>query len=383
MRMIRAIVGVRCLYAHAIKLNTKSYVSRAVLSRPSVNAIIVGSSYYNNLASKSYSSRSNNLRERKMEEIEHRIINANGINMHVAEKGKGPVILFLHGFPELWYSWRHQITAFASLGYRAVAPDLRGYGDTDAPDVTSSYTGLNVVGDLISLLDVVSPDQDKVFVVGHDWGALLAWWLCLFRPDRVKALVNMSVVFSSRNPKRKPLESLRAFYGDDYYICRFQEPGVIEAEFGELGYERVLKGFLTYRNPGPLLLPKGKYFGQPDTPISLPSWLPEEDVKYYISQYEKKGFTGGLNYYRNINLNWELTAPWTGSQVKVPVKFIVGDQDLTYNAPGTKDYIHKGGFKRDVPFLEEVVVMEGTAHFLQEEKPDEINKHIHIFFQKF
>ena len=224
--MIRAIAGIRCLYAHAI-LNTKSYLSttrRAVLSRPSVNATVVSSYYYNNLASKRYSSRPYNLREKtiKMEEIEHMIINANGINMHVAEKGKGPVILFLHGFPELWYSWRHQITAFASLGYRAVAPDLRGYGDTDAPDVASSYTSLNVVGDLIALLDVVAPDQDKVFVVGHDWGALMAWWLCLFRPDRVKALVNMSVVFSPRNPKRKPLESLRAFYGDDYYICRFQ-----------------------------------------------------------------------------------------------------------------------------------------------------------------
>ncbi|OMO98549.1 Alpha/beta hydrolase-1 [Corchorus olitorius] len=318
-----------------------------------------------------------------MEGIEHKIVNVNGINMHVAEKGKGPVILFLHGFPELWYTWRHQILVFASLGYRAVAPDLRGYGETDAPDSATGYTILNVVGDLVALLDAVAPEQDKVFVVGHDWGALMAWWLCLFRPDRVKGLVNMSVVFSPRNPKRKPLQTLRAVYGDDYYICRFQEPGVIEAEFNELGFERVFKGFLTYRNPGPLCLPKGKCFGQLDTPICLPSWLSEEDVNYYITQYQKKGFTGPLNYYRNIDLNWELTAPWTGSQVTVPVKFIVGDQDLTYNAPGTKDYIHKGGLKRDVPLLEEVVVMEGLGHFLHEEKPEEINKHIHEFLQKF
>ncbi|EOY06567.1 Alpha/beta-Hydrolases superfamily protein [Theobroma cacao] len=385
MRTIRAIAGARSLYPRAVLLNTKSYFSAArsaSVSIPGVNATVVKRTYfpfYFSLGSRSYTSRPGYPREGnvEMEEIEHRIVNVNGINMHVAEKGKGPVILFLHGFPELWYSWRHQITAFASLGYQAVAPDLCGYGDTDAPDAASSYTVLNVVGDLVALLDVVAPEQDKVFVVGHDWGALIAWWLCLVRPDRVKALVNMSVVFSPRNPKRKPLESLRAFYGDDYYICRFQAPGEIEAEFAELGFERVLKGFLTYRNPGPLLLPKGKYFGQPDTPISLPpNWLSEEDVKYYISQYEKKGFTGGLNYYRNIDLNWELTAPWTGSQVKVPVKFIVGDQDLTYNAPGTKDYIQKGGLKRDVPFLEQVVVMEGVAHFLHEEKPDEINKHM-------
>ena len=158
-----------------------------------------------------------------MEGIEHRTIEVNGINMHVAEKGhEGPVILFVHGFPELWYTWRHQIVALASLGYRAVAPDLRGYGDTDAPASVASYTCLDVVGDLIALLDTIAPVQEKVFVVGHDWGALIAWYLCLFRPDRVKALVNLSVCFNPRNPKRKPLETLRAIYGQDYYVCRFQ-----------------------------------------------------------------------------------------------------------------------------------------------------------------
>lgn len=157
-----------------------------------------------------------------MEDIPHRTVNVNGLNMHVAEKGEGPVILFIHGFPELWYSWRHQIIALASLGYRAIAPDLRGFGDTDAPPSVSSYTCFHVVGDLIGLLDVVASDQDKVFVVGHDWGALIAWYLCLFRPDKVKALVNLSVAFNPWNPKRKPLEGLKAVYGDDYYMIRFQ-----------------------------------------------------------------------------------------------------------------------------------------------------------------
>lgn len=152
--------------------------------------------------------------------IEHRSVEANGINIHIAEKGQGPIILFLHGFPELWYSWRHQIHALASLGFRAVAPDLRGYGDTDAPADATSYTSLHVVGDIIGLLDAIG--ADRVFVVGHDWGALMAWSLCMYRPDRVRALVNMSVPFSPRNPKRKPVEILRALYGDDYYICRFQ-----------------------------------------------------------------------------------------------------------------------------------------------------------------
>ncbi|PON62011.1 Epoxide hydrolase-like [Parasponia andersonii] len=321
-----------------------------------------------------------------MEGIEHRVVEVNGINMHVAEKGQGPVILFVHGFPELWYTWRHQIVALASLGYRAVAPDLRGYGDTDAPDSVASYTCLDVVGDLIALLEAIAGDEEKVFVVGHDWGALIAWYLCLFRPDRVKALVNLSVAFNPRNPKRKPYETLRAVYGDDYYVCRFQEPGEIEAEFGEIGTERVIREFFTYRNSGPLMLPKGKGFphGKDSPgPPELPSWFSREDLHYYATKFEKKGFTGGINYYRNINRNWELTAPWTGVQINVPVKFIVGEMDLSYNSLGTKDYIHKGGFKKDVPFLEEVVVMEGVGHFINEERADEINSHIYDFFKNF
>lgn len=155
-----------------------------------------------------------------MDVIQHRTVTVNGINIHVAEQGQGPIILLLHGFPELWYTWRHQIPALASLGYRAVAPDLRGFGDSDAPPSSASYTSLNIVSDLIGLLD--SLGADKVFVVGHDWGAFIAWYLCLYRPDRVKALVNMSTVFNPRNPNRKPIDSLRAIYGDDYYICRIQ-----------------------------------------------------------------------------------------------------------------------------------------------------------------
>lgn len=158
--------------------------------------------------------------EKVMDQIKHKTLFANGINMHVAEIGQGPPVLFLHGFPELWYSWRHQMLSLSSLGYRSIAPDLRGYGDTDAPPSAASYTALHVVGDLVALLDALA--LDRVFLVGHDWGAIVAWYFCLLRPDRIRALVNMSVVFSPRNPKRKPIESLRAAFGDDYYICRFQ-----------------------------------------------------------------------------------------------------------------------------------------------------------------
>lgn len=154
--------------------------------------------------------------------IRHRTVTVNGIRMHVAEKGEGPVVLLLHGFPELWYAWRHQIIALAELGYHAVAPDLRGFGESDVPESPESYTSLHLVGDLVGLLDEVAGSEEEVCVVGHDWGAIVGWYLCLYRPDRVKALVNMSVVFTPRNPAVKPLDALRRAYGDDYYICRFQ-----------------------------------------------------------------------------------------------------------------------------------------------------------------
>ena len=155
-----------------------------------------------------------------MDKIEHTTVNTNGIKLHIASIGSGPVVLLLHGFPDLWYTWRHQLLSLASLGYRAIAPDLRGYGDSDAPPSAASYTAFHIVGDLIELLNSLGIEQ--VFLVGHDWGAVMGWYFCLFRPDRVKALVNMSVPFHPRNPSRKPVESMRALMGDDYYICRFQ-----------------------------------------------------------------------------------------------------------------------------------------------------------------
>lgn len=321
-----------------------------------------------------------------MEGIEHKQVSINGLEMHIAEKGQGPIVLFLHGFPELWYSWRHQIAYMAAHGYRAVAPDLRGYGDTlGAPkDDFSKFTIFHLVGDIIALIDYLVPDkEEKVFVVGHDWGAYLAWFLCLFRPDRVKALVNLSVHFVPRGPISS-IDGLRAAYGDDHYVYRFQVPGEIEAEFAKIGTRTVVEKFLTYRDPAPFRFPKGKGFGDsPNTTVELPDWLSKEDVDYYTAKFEKNGFTGGINYYRAFDLNWELTSAWTGAKVNVPTTFIVGDLDLVYNIPGAKEYIHNGEFKKYVPQLDEVIVLEGAAHFITQEKPDEINQHIHDFLKKF
>ncbi|XVF31405.1 hypothetical protein REPUB_Repub16aG0143200 [Reevesia pubescens] len=317
-----------------------------------------------------------------MEGIQHRMVNVNGITMHVAEKGQGEVILFLHGFPEVWYTWRHQILALSSLGYHTVAPDLRGYGDTEAPSSITSYSCMHIVGDLIALIDSLGVEQ--VFLVGHDWGAIIGWYLCLFRPDRIKAFVCLSVPFMPRKPKMKPVESMRLFYGEDYYICRFQEPGKIEAEIAHFGTSEVLKKIISGRKPGPPCLPKENAFGiNPDNPVTLPSWFSEEDLSYYANKFNNKGFTGALNYYRAFDLNWELTAPWTNVQVKVPVKYIAGDLDSVYTTLGMKKYVQSGGFKRDVPLLDEVVVMEGVGHFINQERAEEINSHIYDFIKIF
>ncbi|CAN1356259.1 Epoxide hydrolase A [Linum perenne] len=289
-----------------------------------------------------------------MDKIQHTTVTANGVGIHVASIGSPgqPVILFLHGFPDLWYTWRHQMIQLSSLGYRCLAPDLRGYGDTDSPQDSSAYTMFHIVGDL-------------------------------FRADRVRALVNMSVPLSPRNPVKKPVESYRAALGDDFYICRFQEPGEVEQDFAEMGAANVIRRFLTIRNPRPPCVPKSTGFRALPSPPKLPPWLTEDDLSYYAAKFSRSGFTGGLNYYRCMDLTWELMAAWTGVQVKVPVKFMVGDLDVTYNFPGAKGYLQSGAMKKLVPFLEEMVVLEGVAHFLQLEKPEEVGTHIHEFFEKF
>ncbi|KAI0512285.1 hypothetical protein KFK09_012924 [Dendrobium nobile] len=317
----------------------------------------------------------------EQEGIEHRTVEVNGIRMHVAEKGEGPVVLFLHGFPELWYSWRHQILFLAARGFRAVAPDLRGFGDTEAPPDIAAYSIFHIVGDIVALID--SLGQDQVSVVGHDWGALVAWTLCAFRPDKVKALVNLSVPYIPRNPAVRPVDSFRATYGNDLYISRFQEPGKVEAQFAQVDTTVLMKILLTSFSPQALFIPEKGFPGGLSEELTLPYWLSENDINYFASKFSKTGFSGGINYYRNMNRNWELTAPWTGIQIKVPTKFILGDQDVAYHFMGLKDYIETGGLKRDVPLLEDYVLMKGVGHFINQERPEEISHYIYEFIKKF
>ncbi|CAL5393312.1 unnamed protein product [Camellia sinensis] len=292
-------------------------------------------------------------KEREIEGIEHKMISVNGINMHVAKKRQrtsGPLpsrllaALVLMAAPDPL----HGNARLQSSG--AGPPRLRHTTGAPVNDSTK-FTILHVIGDNVGLPNKIAPDEDKVFVVGHDWGAYAAWYLCLYRPDRVKALVNLSIHYVPRNPTMKPIKMFRFLHGDDHYICRFQVLGDIEAEFAQIGVRRVdLKKMLIS------MLANFRRMASPEELTTTELLICE---------------------------NWELTAPWTGSQVKVPVKFIVGDLDLVYNIRGAKEYINNGGFKKDVPLLDEVVVMEGVAHFLNQEKPEEINKHILEFIKKF
>jgi pimeloyl-ACP methyl ester carboxylesterase len=162
-----------------------------------------------------------------MTEITHRFIETNGIRMHIAEAGQGPLVLLLHGFPESWYSWRHQLMALAQAGYHAVAPDQRGYGQTERPDQIEQYTQLHLAGDLVGLLDALGEQQ--TVVVGHDWGAIIAWDLALLRPDRVRGVVALSVPYAPRGPM-SILTAMRSMLGEEFYMAYFQQPGKAEAE---------------------------------------------------------------------------------------------------------------------------------------------------------
>jgi pimeloyl-ACP methyl ester carboxylesterase len=320
-------------------------------------------------------------REREVSEVtttsnvQHRTIETNGIRMHIAEAGSGPLVLMLHGFPESWYSWRHQLAALSEAGFHAVAPDQRGYGQTDRPEAINEYSIFHLVGDVIGLLDALGEEQ--AVVVGHDWGAPVAWHSALFRPDRLRGVVGLSVPYRPRTP-RPPLSILRSVAGEHFYQIYFQEPGVAEAELGK-DVENSLRLVLYGASgdspviPDMMARPGLGLLGGARAPDQLPAWLTRSDVEFYAAEFRRAGFRGGLNWYRNIDRNWELTAPWAGAQVRVPALYVVGDRDVVFHFPGGGAQMLTA-LPSFVPNLKQAVLLEGCGHWTQQERADEVNR---------
>ena len=313
-------------------------------------------------------------------EIRHRTLETNGIRMHVAEAGDGPLVVLCHGFPESWYSWRHQLVALADAGYHVVAPDMRGYGQTDQPEAIEAYSLLHLVGDVVGLLEALG--VATAVVVGHDWGAPVAWHAALLRPDRFRAVIGLSVPFIPRRASRPTTTMPRT---DDaiFYQLYFQEPGVAEAELGRDPREtlrRVLFGGSGDARRDPLAPGSGGvgmvrrdagFLGRREAPATLPAWLTEADVDFYAREFTRAGFRGGLNWYRNIDRNWELLAPWTGAKVTVPALFVAGDRDLVLAFRGMDRLLP--ALKQFVPDLRQTIILPGCGHWTQQERPGEVN----------
>jgi pimeloyl-ACP methyl ester carboxylesterase len=320
-----------------------------------------------------------------MSEPTQRTIESNGIRLNIAEQGKGPLVLMCHGFPESWYSWRHQIDALAAAGFHAVAPDMRGFGKSDAPEAIDQYTILHLVGDMVGLLDAL--EAPTAVIVGHDWGATVAWQAARLRPDRFRAVAGLSVPFRPRTPV--PPTSIMPQTADaQFYMLYFQQPGLAEAEFER--DPRVTVSNMLYgasgdgvaaiaaaaassgAAPSIGMVPRGGgMLRGAGAPATLPAWLSEADLDFYAGEFKRSGFRGGLNYYRNLDRNWELMAPFADVRVTVPAIYIAGDRDLVVSSPGMDQFL--SNLKHFVPALRNMVMLAGCGHWTQQERPSEVN----------
>lgn len=324
-----------------------------------------------------------------MLELKHRFVETNGIRMQIAECGTGPLVVMCHGFPESWYSWRHQLQAVAEAGFHVVAPDMRGYGQTDRPDAIDQYTLLHLTGDMVGLLDALN--VERAVIAGHDWGAPVAWHCALLRPDRFRAVIGLSVPFWSRLPIQ-PTSLMPQTEDALFYQLYFQAPGVAEAEF-ESDVRRSIRCLLSAASghaprrqnddiPGNVgMVPRqGGFLSRLVDPPSLPPWLTEADVDFYATEFTRTGFRGGLNWYRNIDRSWELLAPFAGSRVSVPALYIAGDHDLVLAFRGMDQII--ANLAHFVPQLRGTLILPECGHWTQQERPLEVNNAMIGFLQQ-
>lgn len=287
-------------------------------------------------------------------DITHRQVQVGEVELHVAELGDGPPVILCHGFPELWYSWRHQLPALAAAGYRAVAPDMRGYGGSSRPEAVQAYDIVSLTSDMAGLLDDLG--ADRAVFAGHDWGATVAWHMALLHPDRVAGVAGLSVPLVPRAPG-PPTAIMRRHLGEDFYIVWFQRPGEADAALAQ-DVRRTLSTTKVWTR---------SWADQGDDEPRLPAWLSEDDLGVYVEAFEQTGFTGGLNWYRNLDRNWKLTEGVKDATVDQPALFVTGSRDAV------RKFMPAEAMDGLVTDLREQVVIEGAGHWVQQECADEVN----------
>ncbi|MFI6318001.1 alpha/beta fold hydrolase [Nonomuraea sp. NPDC050556] len=297
------------------------------------------------------------------------------MKLRYTSQGDGPLVVFCHGFPELSYSWRHQLPAVAAAGYRAVAPDQRGYGLSPIPSAIEDYDIVQLTDDLLELLDDLG--EERAAFVGHDWGSLVVWSLALRAPERVAGVAALSVLFQRRG-QMSPLAAIRKAF-PWFYMLYFQEPGVADADLGRdpATTLRRMMGSLTSGDPTALVgEDDGRGFVErlPE-PGGLPGWLTQDDLDHYVEAFTRTGFTGGINWYRNIDRNWDLMADYDGARITVPALFIGGTADPTLRTERVAKLAEW------VPDLRGAVLLEGAGHWIQQERPDEVNAALLTFLK--
>jgi pimeloyl-ACP methyl ester carboxylesterase len=300
-----------------------------------------------------------------------RFLDVNGLRMHAIDEGSGPLVVLLHGFPELSTTWRKQIPALVAAGYRVVAPDQRGYGQTDCPEREDAYSMFHLVGDVIGLIDVLGVEQ--TVVIGHDWGAAVAWSAALWRPDRVRAVAGLSVPPRGRAPLA-PTAGMRQLFGDGFYMLYFQERGPAERELEadvRGGLRRVMYAASGDAPPEHRWQPVrgGVFLDGLFDPGAAPVWLGEEHLDALTAAFAGTGFRGGLSWYRNMDRNWELSAPFAGLVIRQPSLFMMGEADPSL--PLGRAAID--ALPQTLPGLRRSLILPGAGHWIGEERPDEVN----------
>ena len=286
--------------------------------------------------------------------VPERRLATNGIELQVLDEGRGPLVVLCHGFPELAFSWRHQVPALTDAGFRVIVPDLRGYGASSAPVELEAYDVVALCGDLRGLLDAL--DEEQAAFVGHDWGAWLAWQLAVLHPERVRAVAALSVPFVPRAPAR-PLAIMRQNLGEPFYIVWFQQPGVADAALA-----RDVRRTLTTSRQW-----TSQWAEDAGPPPRRAAWMSERELAVYVEAFERTGFTGGLNWYRNIDRNWELTAEVAERRVQQPALFMTGEQDPV------RTFMPAAAMHGWVSDLRGEIVVPGAGHWLQQQAPAAVN----------